>query len=396
MQGFKWSDGTRQLLVQVGTAAESAGPFWAPRKPAAGGQRLHWAHLPMAGRRCEVVLTLREGQPLPDAPWAGEQELPFSNALSRLVLDPMLEGATMSQLCRMLDLPLSDLWKYKFRLDHGSARPPQAREAREAREAARPVAPVVQPAAQRPPLPVPVPPPVAARPIELTLAAPRAAGDETIPPEDAPVWLALLTGRQTIAVRALGLKLLLAKLTREAATHRDADLHRQAAAQRRLRHRGAHAEPAPLADQAAPAGPWPAGRRAAHAQAGRVAPLLRPSPCGAAPRAGATAPLDPELKPVPMNALTHRLVSLDEAARLIQARKPCCIAGNEALLRQLPRGDWIGGTIPYFMADSGGTCSRQQVFVTERPAGPLPPSVRLYPRTQLSRVCIDGPSTASR
>jgi hypothetical protein len=35
VQGFKWSDGTRQLSVQVGTAAESAGPFWAPRKPSA-------------------------------------------------------------------------------------------------------------------------------------------------------------------------------------------------------------------------------------------------------------------------------------------------------------------------------------------------------------------------
>lgn len=217
VQGFKWSDGTRQLSVQVGTAAESAGPFWAPRKPAAGGQRLHWAHLPMAGRRCEVVLTLREGQPLPDAPWAGEHELPFSHALSRLVLDLMLDGATMSQLCRMLDLPLSDLWKYKFRLDHGSARPPQARDAREARETARPAAPM------------PVPPPVAARPIELAPAQPRVADDdESIPPEDAPVWLALLTGRQTLEVRALGLKLLLSKLTREAATHRDADLHRQA------------------------------------------------------------------------------------------------------------------------------------------------------------------------
>ncbi|WP_374430069.1 DUF6976 family protein [Ideonella dechloratans] len=92
-----------------------------------------------------------------------------------------------------------------------------------------------------------------------------------------------------------------------------------------------------------------------------------------------------------MNALTHRLVPLDEAARLIQARKPCCIAGDEALLRQLPRGDWIGGTIAYFMTDSGGTCSRQQVFVTELPAGPRPPGVRLYARSQLSRVCLDGP-----
>jgi len=210
VQGFKWSDGARQLSVQVGTGAESAGSFWAPRKPAAGGRRLHWAHLPMAGRRCEVVLTVREGQPLPEAPWAGEPELPFSHALSRLVLDLMLDGATMSQLCRMLDLPLSDLWKYKFRLDHGSARPPQVREVREVRETRE------VPEAREPREPVP--------------ARPVAAGDgESLPPQDAPVWLALLTGRQTIEVRALGLKLLLSKLVREAATHRDADLHRQAA-----------------------------------------------------------------------------------------------------------------------------------------------------------------------
>lgn len=92
-----------------------------------------------------------------------------------------------------------------------------------------------------------------------------------------------------------------------------------------------------------------------------------------------------------MSTLTHRLTTLEDAARLVRAGRPCCIAGDEALLRQLPRGCWIGGTIPYFMADAGGTCSRQQVFVTELPAGPLPAQVRTYEPARLPRLCTDGP-----
>ncbi len=92
-----------------------------------------------------------------------------------------------------------------------------------------------------------------------------------------------------------------------------------------------------------------------------------------------------------MNPLAHQLVSLDEAARLIRAGRPCCIAGDEALLRQLPRGTWIGGTIPYFMADAGGTCSRQQVFVAEMPAGPVPARVRRHQLADLDRLCVEAP-----
>jgi hypothetical protein len=92
-----------------------------------------------------------------------------------------------------------------------------------------------------------------------------------------------------------------------------------------------------------------------------------------------------------MNALTHTLVSLDEAVRLIATGRPCCIAGDETLLSQLPRGCWIGGTIPYFMGADGGTCDRQRVFVAEMPRHGQPASVRVYSRSQLSRVCVDAP-----
>ena len=59
------------------------------------------------------------------------------------------------------------------------------------------------------------------------------------------------------------------------------------------------------------------------------------------------------------------LMSVSSAAELIRQGKYLSIAGDEAALRQLPSGHWIGGTIPYFMAADGGTVSREQVFVTE-------------------------------
>lgn len=90
-------------------------------------------------------------------------------------------------------------------------------------------------------------------------------------------------------------------------------------------------------------------------------------------------------------ALTQALLPPEQAARLILADRPCVIAGEEALLRQLPRGPWIGGTTPYFMAEHGGTCERERVFVTELPRHGPTPQIRNYDLARLDQVCTDGP-----
>lgn len=92
-----------------------------------------------------------------------------------------------------------------------------------------------------------------------------------------------------------------------------------------------------------------------------------------------------------MTVLIHDLLTLEDTQRLIQEGKPCCIAADESLLRQLPRGLWIGGTIPYFMASQGGTCSRNHLFVTELPSEGGRAQVRVYDRNRLNRVCVEGP-----
>lgn len=62
------------------------------------------------------------------------------------------------------------------------------------------------------------------------------------------------------------------------------------------------------------------------------------------------------------------LVTLAEAKQLIDAGRSLQIAGDEALLRALPRGNWIGGTTPYLMGEGGGLKSRAHLLVTEVPA----------------------------
>ena len=93
-----------------------------------------------------------------------------------------------------------------------------------------------------------------------------------------------------------------------------------------------------------------------------------------------------------MSAPTNRLMSADDAAALIRSGAWLMIAGDETLLRRLPAGNWIGGTIPYFMADAGGLASRALLFVTEIPVLAGPPEIRSYDLTSLEHVCEDAPA----
>ena len=61
------------------------------------------------------------------------------------------------------------------------------------------------------------------------------------------------------------------------------------------------------------------------------------------------------------------LMDIEAAAALVKEGRRLAIGGAEALLRRLPEGSWIGGTIPYFMTRDGGCSTRGKVFVDELP-----------------------------
>jgi len=69
------------------------------------------------------------------------------------------------------------------------------------------------------------------------------------------------------------------------------------------------------------------------------------------------------------------------------------VAGDEALLSQLPRGNWIGGTIPYFMSDDGGLTSADQIYVSEVPADLGKVSLTTYSVAALPSVVADSPES---
>jgi hypothetical protein len=85
------------------------------------------------------------------------------------------------------------------------------------------------------------------------------------------------------------------------------------------------------------------------------------------------------------------LMPVAAVAELIRAGHYLSLAGDEAALRQLPLGNWIGGTIPYFMAATGGTVSRDQVFVQAVTGFASPPRLRLYDPGTLPQLCRNAP-----
>ena len=58
------------------------------------------------------------------------------------------------------------------------------------------------------------------------------------------------------------------------------------------------------------------------------------------------------------------LMTLEETSDLILSGKRLLLAGSDELLKQLPKGTWVGGTIPYFMTSSGGIVSHNRIQVT--------------------------------
>jgi hypothetical protein len=86
------------------------------------------------------------------------------------------------------------------------------------------------------------------------------------------------------------------------------------------------------------------------------------------------------------------LKGVAEVSALISAGRLMLVAGDEALLRQLPRGRWVGGTIPYFMTDEGGVQSAQQLSITLLPETCVEAEVRSYSPDTLPQVPRDYPS----
>ncbi|OFX23197.1 MAG: hypothetical protein A2V77_11575 [Anaeromyxobacter sp. RBG_16_69_14] len=90
--------------------------------------------------------------------------------------------------------------------------------------------------------------------------------------------------------------------------------------------------------------------------------------------------------------MSQELYDVEDVEALIRRGNGLLLAGDESLLRRLPRGKWIAGTIPYFMTEAGGLVNRQRIFVNELPDGLKCVGIRRYGEDDIARVYSDLPA----
>jgi hypothetical protein len=85
------------------------------------------------------------------------------------------------------------------------------------------------------------------------------------------------------------------------------------------------------------------------------------------------------------------LLTVEEVTVKILNGEKLILAGDERVLSRLPGGNWIGGTIPYFIGENGGEFSQEKIFVTELPPQIANLTIRVYNEKSIERVYLDIP-----
>ncbi|WP_428635211.1 DUF6976 family protein [Sedimenticola sp.] len=85
------------------------------------------------------------------------------------------------------------------------------------------------------------------------------------------------------------------------------------------------------------------------------------------------------------------LVTRQQAVELINKGHALAIAADESLLKKLPKGFWIGGTIPYFMDRHGGTVTRDKLFINDLTGMGYSVDIRSYTTHNLPLLVKEAP-----
>jgi len=90
--------------------------------------------------------------------------------------------------------------------------------------------------------------------------------------------------------------------------------------------------------------------------------------------------------------MTQGLFTPEEVSAMIRAGHNLLLAGDAKLLSQLPAGNWIGGSTPYFILyPENRTTSFDEIFVTQLPDFITTVEVREYDETNIQNIFLDGP-----
>jgi hypothetical protein len=85
------------------------------------------------------------------------------------------------------------------------------------------------------------------------------------------------------------------------------------------------------------------------------------------------------------------LHSVHDVQHMISEGRSLILAGSEEALSQLPKGNWIGGSIPYFIDLEGGVCDEKRIFVTDIPRSAVSTKICEYVTEELQQMYADAP-----
>lgn len=85
------------------------------------------------------------------------------------------------------------------------------------------------------------------------------------------------------------------------------------------------------------------------------------------------------------------MATVEEVRRRVAGGQKLLLAGDESLLRQIPAGNWVGGTIPYFMTRNGGVTTKELIYVTELPDYIKAIEIKSYDAQTISQVYKEAP-----
>jgi hypothetical protein len=84
------------------------------------------------------------------------------------------------------------------------------------------------------------------------------------------------------------------------------------------------------------------------------------------------------------------LLSIDQANARIAGNSPLIIAGSRAALSALKPGNWIGGSIPYFVTAEGGVCDQAKVYIDELRIPAQRWFIKAYSSSSLKTIATDA------
>ncbi|VUD68067.1 hypothetical protein TDB9533_03970 [Thalassocella blandensis] len=91
-------------------------------------------------------------------------------------------------------------------------------------------------------------------------------------------------------------------------------------------------------------------------------------------------------------SLTSQTVDREMLIKMIERGDYLIIAGDEGMLDNLPSGNWIAGTIPYFMTAEGGKADRDIAYVTTLSGFSNNfPRFTMYDASTINRVAKEAP-----